>query len=60
MKELLKRNNVIIQYSTHIETLKLEDAEIDDTLSSAFRKSAGTLLSIIINGSIIYAKKREV
>lgn len=60
MKDLLKRNNVIIQYSTHIETLKLEDGEIDDTLSFAFIKSNGTLLSIIINGSIIYVKKREV
>lgn len=60
MKDLLKKNNVIIQYTTHIETLKLEDIEMDDALSFAFRKSACTLLSIIVNGSIIYVKKREV
>lgn len=54
----IERNNLIIQYTTHIETLKLEDGDVDAALGAAFRKSAGTLLTILLNGNIIYAKGR--
>lgn len=51
-----KRNNLIIQYTTHIETLKLEDSKVDEHIQSAFRNNAGQVLSITLNSKIIYTK----
>lgn len=56
--EQVKRNNLIIQYKTHIETLKLEDIDVDKTIQKAFLNSFDNVLSIMLNGEIIYAKAR--
>lgn len=53
-----KRNNLIIQYKTHIETLKLEDINVDKAIQKAFLSSFDNVLSIMLNGEIIYAKAR--
>lgn len=56
--EQVKRNNLIIQYKTRIETLKLEDIDVDKAIQKAFLSSFDNVLSIILNGEIIYAKAR--
>lgn len=56
--EQIERNNLIIQYKTHIETLKLEDIDVDKTIQKAFLNSFDNVLSIMLNGEIIYAKAR--
>jgi len=53
-----KRNNLIIQYKTHIETFKLEDVDVDKAIQNTFLSSFDNVLSIMLNGEIIYAKAR--
>lgn len=57
MKKSAKRNNVIIQYITHIEKMSLEDSAIEATINNALIINAAELLSIVLNGNIIYVKK---
>lgn len=57
MKKSAKRNNVIIQYITHIEKMSLEDSALEDALNSIFKKNTSQLLSILLNDKIIYVKK---
>ena len=56
--EQIERNKLIIQYKTHIETLKLEDIDVDKAIQKAFLNSFDNVLSIILNGEIVYAKAR--
>lgn len=53
----IKRNILIIQYTTHIETLRLEDHLVDEKIRAAFQLYAGQILSIMLNGAVIYTKK---
>ena len=57
MKKSAKRNNVIIQYTTHIEKMSLGDSALEDALNSIFKKNTSQLLSILLNDKIIYVKK---
>lgn len=54
----IERNNLIIQYTTHIETLNLESQDVDEVIRSSFLKTPGQVLSIMLNGKMIYAKTR--
>ena len=56
--EQVKRNNLIILYKTHIETLKLENVDVDKAIQKAFLSHFDSVLSIMLNGEIIYAKAR--
>lgn len=55
-EDKIKINILIIQYITHTETLRLEDQEVEDKISAAFQFNASRILSIMLNGSIIYTK----
>jgi hypothetical protein len=57
MNAAVKRNNLIVQYTTHIEKISLEDSALEDALNSILIKNKAQLLSILLNGKIIYVKK---
>jgi hypothetical protein len=57
-EDKIKRNILIIQYITHIETLRLDDAATDKAIQAAFLNSSDMVLSIMLNGEIIYTKAR--
>ena len=57
MNAAVKRNNLIVQYTTHIEKISLEDSALEDALNSILIKNKTQLLSILLNGKIIYVKK---
>jgi len=52
----VKRNNIIIQYIDYTETLNVKSQDIDEVIQYSFSKRPSQILSIILNGKMIYAK----
>lgn len=55
----IERNNLIIQYTTHIESFNNIDQElVAEKINKAVQIFTGDVLSITLNGAVIYAKAR--
>ena len=54
----VERCHLIIQYNTYIETINIESQDIDKAILASLKKKPGQVLSIILNGSIIYERNR--
>lgn len=55
----IERNNLIIQYTTHIESFNNIDQElVAEKINKAVQIFTRDILSITLNGAVIYAKAR--
>lgn len=56
-EEKVDTNTLIIQYITHIDVLKLDSESIDQKIQEVCLNKADELLSITLNGKIIYTQE---
>lgn len=56
----IKGNILIIQYTKYTETLKLEDQDVDNEIQAAFQRNVGQILSIMLNGKVLYVKSSKL
>jgi hypothetical protein len=55
----IERNTLIIQYTTHIDTFNnIDQALISEKINKAIQLFTNEVLSITLNGAVIYAKAK--